>query len=293
MPDFSRRSVLAALSGLVLPAAAKDLDREVGITTSSFSGHLGVRPGQFGLLDLPQVVRDELGMRLIDLNTTTLGSLDPAVLDQFRSAATKTGGLLTNLKMNQRDINMDSLDPNVRRHALSEYKRTIDAAARLGCRWARPLPRRDRPDMAVHIASYRELADHAASRKIGMLVENFGWMESDANAVPQLLKSVGRNIAASPDTGNWSDNDVRYKGLAAAFPLAATCDFKAKKFDPDGEHREYDLKRCFQIGWNAGFRGPWCLEILEPDRATLFKQLVLVRDLLKTWMKDEGKRKGA
>jgi hypothetical protein len=289
MPDITRRSLLAALSGVVLPAAPKDLERGVGITTSSFSGHLGTKAGQFTLLELPRVVRDELGMRIIDLNTTTLGSLDPAVLGPFRSASAKASCLLTNVKMNQRDINMDSPDPAVRRHALSEYKRTIDAASRLGCRWARPLPRRDRPDMAVHIASYRELADYAASRKITMLVENFGWMENDANALPRVVNSVGKNIFACPDTGNWSGNDVRYQGLAAAFPLAASCDFKALKFDTDGEHREYDLKRCFQIGWDAGFRGPWCLEILEPDRAKLFKRLVLVRDLLKTWMDEKAR----
>ncbi len=105
-----------------------------------------MKPGQFKLLELPRIVHDELGMRIIDMNTTTLGSLDPAALDQFRTAAAEAGSLLTNLKMNQRDIDMDSAEPAMRRHALAEYKRTIDAASRLGCRWARPLPRQNRPD---------------------------------------------------------------------------------------------------------------------------------------------------
>jgi hypothetical protein len=285
---LDRRSFLAAVSSLALPAAVtKELDRQVGVTTSSFSGFVGSKPGQFELLELPRVMRDELGMRVIDLNTTTLGSLEPAAIDRFREAASKAGCVLTNLKMNQRDLDMDSPDTETRRRAIAEYKRTIDAAARLSCRWARPLPRAKRPDMAVHIASYRELADHAASRGVQMLVENFGWMESDANSVPDVVKGVGRNIAAGPDTGNWSGNDVRYRGLAAAFPLAASCDFKARNFGPDGDHPEYDLKRCFRIGWEAGFRGPWCLEILDTDRTRLFGHLALVRDSLKSWMEQK------
>jgi hypothetical protein len=282
---LDRRSFLAGASSLALPAAVtKELDRQVGVTTSSFSGHVGSKPGQFELLDLPRVMRDELGMRVIDLNTTTLGSLEPAALDRFRESAVKAGCLLTNLKMNQRDIDMDSPDIETRRRALSEYKRTIDAAARLGCRWARPLPHAKKPDLAGHIASYRELSDHAASRSVQMLVENFGWMEDDESAIPAVVRGVGRNIAACPDTGNWSGNQVRCKGLAAAFPLAASCDFKAKKFEPDGEHREYDLGRCFRIGWEAGFTGPWCLEIIEADRMKLFQHLSAIRDLLKRWM---------
>jgi Xylose isomerase-like TIM barrel len=262
-----------------LLAAATRFDREVGITTSSFSGH------SIELLELPRIVRNELGMRVIDLNTTTLRSLDPAALNRFRESAEKAGCVLTNLKMNQRDLDMNSPDSAERRRALDEYKRTIDAAAHLGCRWARPLPRKDRPDLSIHVASYRELADHALSRGVQMLVENFGWMETEAGSIPEVIKAVGRNIAASPDTGNWSDNAIRYQGLAAAFPLAATCDFKAMNIEPDGEHPVYDLKRCFQIGWSAGFRGPWCLEILEKDRTKLFRNLILVRDRLRGWMK--------
>ena len=285
---IDRRAFLTAVSSAPLLAAPpKRFDREVGITTSSFSGHLGSKPGQFELLDLPRIVRDELGMRVIDLNTTTLGSLDPVALDRFRDAASKAGCVLTNLKMNQRDIDMNSPDSAERGRALDEYKRTIDAAAHLGCQWARPLPRKERPDLAIHIASYRELADHARARDVQMLVENFGWMEGDPGSIPEVVKGVGRNIAASPDTGNWSDNGVRYKGLATAFPFAATCDFKAMSIEPNGEHLAYDLKRCFQIGWDAGFKGPWCLEILEKDRMKLFRNLALVRDLLTKWMKEQ------
>ena len=169
---------------------------------------------------------------------------------------------------------------------MREYKRSIDVAARLGCRWARPLPTPTLSDRRQHVASYQDLADYAAERKVQMLVENFGWMESAADSVADLVKDVGRNVAACPDTGNWKTNAIREAGLKRTFPLAVTCDFKAKTLGPGGEHAAYDLKACFEIGWDAGFRGPWCLEHAHRDRKSLFRELAMLRDQLRRWSKD-------
>ena len=295
---FLKSTVVTAVATIALPRGlagekSKTVDKnplagEVGITTSSLSAHVASRPtkSKFTLLELPRIMRDELDMRVIDLNTSTLASEEPAYLDKVRAAADKAGCILTNLKLNQRGLDMNSRDKDVRDKALAIYKKSIDAAARLGLKWARPLPLKPKPDMAIHVASYRELADYAAERNIQMLIENYGWMESDPKSVPKLVKAIGRNVAVSPDTGNWKDNTVRYKGLAAAFPLAVSCDFKARKLGPNGEHELYDLKRCFQVGWKTGFQGPWCLEHANSNRETLFRELALLRDMLRGWMKD-------
>jgi hypothetical protein len=282
-------SAAAAIAALGKSAWAEEqprIGREVGITTSSLSGHLAAQPaeGKFTLLQLPRFLRDELDMRVIDLNTSALASYEPEYLDRVRKAAEDAGCVITNLKLNQRGLDMSSPDAAVRRQALDEYRRSIDAAARLGARWARPLPLPQRPEMRLHVESYRELADYAAGRGVQMLVENYGWMQADPDSVVKLIESVGRNIAACPDTGNWDSEELRYAGLAKTFPAAVTCDFKARQLGPDGQHAAYDLKRCFTIGWQAGFRGPWCLEHANPDRQTLFKELALLRDLLRGWM---------
>lgn len=301
MTTFTRRSFLqtagAGLAAVALPHSGGDaaedrkrnlLEKEVGITTSSFSGHLVTKPAKdrFTLLELPRLLRDELDMRVIDLNTSALASFEPKYLDQVRKAADDAGCLLTNLKLNQPGLDMNSPDRAVRERALAEYRRSIDAASRLGLRWARPLPLKKKPDMKLHVAGYLALSEYASERKVQMLVENYGWMEDDPQSVVKLLKAVGKNIAACPDTGNWSDNEVRYKGLAATFPKAVTCDFKARQLGPQGQHTAYDLKRCFSIGWKAGFRGPWCLEHAHKDRKSLFRELALVRDLLRRWMRE-------
>ena len=263
--------------------------QQVGITTSSLGRQLaGDAQGRnFSLLELPRILRDELDMAVIDLNTSSLASTKPAYLERLRRNAADAGCRLTNLKLNQRDLDMNNPDRDIRERALRAYERSIDAAALLGLKWARPLPRPDRPDMKIHVASYRRLADYAAQRKIVMLVENYGWMQSDPNSVVELVKMIGDNVAAGPDTGNWNSNAIRYQALETTFPSAVTCDFKARKLGPAGAHAEYDLRRCFRIGWKAGFRGPWCLEHANRNTSELFRELVWLRDLLRTEMRTQ------
>jgi len=121
---------------------------------------------------------------------------------------------------------------------------------------------------------------------VEMLIENYGWMQADPKSVVKLINAIGKNVSACPDTGNWDSKELRYAGLAETFPIATTCDFKARTLGPNGEHALYDLKRCFEIGWKAGFYGPWCLEHANSDRKTLFQELGLLRDMLRRWMKE-------
>ena len=281
--------VAATLSGA--PVKVWALEGEIGVTTGSFMKHLSAEPaaGKLRLLDLPQRMRDDLGLRVIDLMTATLVSLEPDYCEKLRVAAERAGCVLTNLKMNQPGLDLGSADAALRRRTLDEYKRTIDAAARLGVRWVRPLPGPVRTDLAVLAAGYRELMDYGAERGIELLVENYGWMKNDSEAIPAIIAAVGPKLRAQPDTGNWTDA-ARYPGLAKAFPLAASCDFKFLALEPDGTHKAYDLQRCFQIGWDAGYRGPWCFEHFHTDLDQLFRDLALLRDRLRGWMQAAGKR---
>ena len=292
---ITRRELLAiGAAGLTIrPAllkasAAVPLEREVGITTGSFSPQLRENPARFRVPELLKIIRGELDMRVVDVYTPSLASMEPKYLDSVRSAAERAGCILTNLKLNQPGLEMGSRDTALRERSLAEYERSIDAAARLGMRWVRPLPSPARGDLKLIVAGYHRLMEYGGRRGIKLLVENFGWMQSDPEAVIKLLDAIGGDIAASPDTGNWKNNDVRYAGLAKTFPRAVTCDFKARDLSPGGEHKAYDLKRCFTIGWDAGFRGPWCLEHANADTKQLFSDLRLLRDQLHHWMAERS-----
>jgi len=295
---FSRRDFLAASAGAAaacvaapsLAADAKDtsITGRVGLVGGLAAAFDDKRSKEEAALDMPQRVRELLDLTVLDMTTTSLPSFAPAFLEKFRAAAESAGCVITNLKMNQHNLDMNSPDKEVRTKALNGYKKSIDAAALLGCRWARPLPRPERPDLKIHVDSYKELAEYAGKKNLQMLVENYAWMSGDSQSVKSLVAAIGDNVAASPDIGNWSDNKVRYAGLEATFPLAVTCDFKAKVFNPEGEHTLYDLKRCFDIGWKAGFRGPWCIEHGHRDLARRIHGVKIVRDLLRKWIAANG-----
>ncbi len=270
-------------------ANREDLRGLIGVTTGSFQRNFSPTPqaGKLWLLDLPKIMRDELGMRVLDVMTASFPSMEPDYLDDFRSRAEKANCIITNLKMNQPGVDIGSQDIEERKRALAVYKQSIDAAERLGCRWVRPLPLSELPSWDRYIDSYRELIDYAAPKGISLLVENYGWMKSKPDAIPSLIKAIGSGLAASPDTGNWTD-EVRYEGLAKAFPLAVTCDFKALALDADGQHPAYDLKRCFDIGWEAGFRGPWCFEHFHTSLAAVFKEMIQLREMIEGWTKERS-----
>lgn len=288
MNTLSRRSFLQSTLGGAIAApllaqgtSANPLAREVGITTGSFARHLAAK--RVDLLDFPKIMRDELGMKVIDLMTACVPSFEPGYLDRFKNEAEKCGCVITNLKMNLKESDYDSPDATVRAAAIKDFKSKIDAAARLGTRWVRPAPGAKKPDMAIHLASLKEMIDHAKLLKIQVLIENNAWMSSDPDAIPTIVKALPE-LGVQPDTGNWKSNDIRYAGLAKAFPLAVSCDFKAFTLGADGSHEAYDLKRCFQIGWDAGFRGPWCIEHFNDDVKSLWKEMVMIKEMLKKWM---------
>lgn len=300
MPMPRRTFLLAAPTALAAAAQlaaapptdrqrGRDLAGEFGVTTGSFTRNLSRNPapGKLMLIDLPKIMRDELDLKVIDLMTATLPSLSPEFCDAFRNEAEKTGRVITNLKMNQKDCDLGAADDSVYQHSLEVYKQTIDAAARLGCRWVRPASQPKKPQLARLAEGFRVLIDYAGPRGITLLAENNGWISKEPDALPQIVKAVGEGIAVQPDTGNWAAA-VRYEGLEKAFPLAVTCDFKAMKLGPAGEHAEYDLRRCFDIAWKAGFRGPWCFEHFNEELSGMWKDLVLLRQMLQRWTAERG-----
>lgn len=282
----------AALAPVIGTAAVEDkVHSKVGLVSATLAAHQEHRVERgIAFLDLPKIAREELGMEVLDLNTMNFPSWEPALLERFRAQAEKVGIPLTNLKLNQRGVQIGSPDADERASGMKTYRDSIDAAALLGLRWVRPLPTAKAPNRALMIDSLRELSDYASGKGIQVLVENFGWLQTDPEGVAQLIRDCDCGLAASPDTGNWISNEIRYEGLARTFTLAATCDFKAKSLGPEFQHGEYDLRRCFQIGWDAGFRGPWCIEHGNPDLAILYRELRWLREQLEAWIQEVGQK---
>src|SRR5688572_13307977 len=159
---------------------------EIGITTGSFMQHLRADRAlhESLLLELPRRMKNELGLRVIDIMSETLASNDSAYVERLRSQVEQHGCVVTNLKLNQTEADLCSADPAVRARTMTIYRASIDVAHQLGCRWVRPALRGRRPDLSVLAAGFRELIDYAAPRGISLLVENQSWMRDDPDALP-------------------------------------------------------------------------------------------------------------
>jgi hypothetical protein len=292
---LGRRRFLGTTTGALLAAVAApamkgaeeepSLGGEIGLTTGSLNRQR--ERGILTVMALPKFMRDDLGMRLIDLNTHWVDSYEAGYLEEVRGAAAEAGCFITNLKVNHRYEALDAADDEERAKAAAHSRELVRVARSLGARWIRfPVPQAVSTEEGVARTVFRELATYAKDRGVRLVVENNGWMRSEADSVVRTVHAIGRDLAASaPDTGNW-DDEVREAGLVKSFPGAVTCDFKVRELDAEGQHARYDLRSCFDIGWRAGFRGPWAIEHWHEDLTAFAREIRLIRDRLRGWMKE-------
>jgi hypothetical protein len=255
---------------------------EIGFTTGSLAYQR--RNKLLKMSSLPKFVRDDLGMQLIDLNTNWLESYEDSYVRRVRESAEDADCFFTNLKVNHKFGDLYADDTNERQKAMAHARQLVTAARLLGARWMRfSIPKPVPDTRTATLSAHRELARVAESQGIQLLVENNGWMRSDPGSVAELVRIIGKNVAPGPDTGNWND-DVRYEGIAKSFPGAVTCDFKVFDLDSNREHKKYDIRRCFDVAWKTGFRGPWAIEHWNEDTQMFAKETRYLRDLLNKWI---------
>ncbi len=287
---FLRGTTAAAIAGFCTvqstvhsaESSRPSLDRMIGITTGGLDFQRINRI--LTALTLPGFMRDELGMRLIDFNTRWLTSYEPGYIERVRKAADDCDCFFSNLKVNHKFGDLYSQDSDERKLAMSNARQQVEIAAMLDARWIRfTVPKISSSDDASKVAAHRELAMFAGERGIQLLVENGGWLKSDPDSIQRVVKAIGHNVASGPDTGNW-DDDVRYEALEKSFPSAVTCDFKVFDLDDKNHHAKYDIRRCFDIGWKSGFRGPWAIEHWNDDTKAYVRETTWLRDQLTKWM---------
>ncbi|MDB4066545.1 sugar phosphate isomerase/epimerase [Flavobacteriaceae bacterium] len=114
------------------------------------------------------------------------------------------------------------------------------------------------------------LGTYAAAFNINIMVENHGYLSSDAGLLMQVLNEVNLpNCGTLPDFGNfcleraggarWDSACVkeydRYQGVEELMPRAFAVSAKSHDFDAAGNETHTDYKRMIQIVKNAGFSG--------------------------------------
>ncbi len=182
-------------------------------------------------------------------------------------------GVKNLLIMVDREGDLASPEEAKRNEAVEKHKKWVDAAAFLGCHSIRVnLFGTDDPEVwkVTAAAGLSKLATYANTKNINVIVENHGYLSSNAALLVEVIKSVNAsNCGVLPDFGNfclkrekgerWDTNCIeeydRYKGVTEMMPYAKAVSAKSNDFDKDGNETKTDYIKMLQIVKDAGYTG--------------------------------------
>ena len=199
-----------------------------------------------------------------------------AALKQFitkLNTAAKTEGVENVLIMidGEGDLAVPSISE--RNQAIENHKAWVETAAAMGCHSIRINLFGERDEIAWKAQaaeSMRKLGEFAAPYKINIIVENHGYLSSNAALVMEMLAEVNLpNCGTLPDFGNfclereagkrWDAACIReydrYQGVKELLPKAFAVSAKSHDFDQAGIETHTDFKRMLQLVKDAGYTG--------------------------------------
>jgi len=199
-----------------------------------------------------------------------------AALKQFISklnTAAKTEGVENVLIMidGEGDLAVPSISE--RNQAIENHKAWVETAAAMGCHSIRINLFGERDEIAWKAQaaeSMRKLGEFAAPYKINIIVENHGYLSSNAVLVMEMLAEVNLpNCGTLPDFGNfclereagkrWDAACIReydrYQGVKELLPKAFAVSAKSHDFDQAGNETHTDFKRMLQLVKDVGYTG--------------------------------------
>ena len=193
----------------------------------------------------------------------------------------------------------DLADPDeaVRDEAVENHKKWIDAAAALGGHSIR-VNTFGSNEAEVWQPSVQDglskLAAYGATKNINVLIENHGWLSSDAPEVMKAIAEIGMdNVGTLPDFGNWcvkradgenwgeclEEYPDYYQGIELMMPAAKAVSAKSYNFDEEGNETKLDYVRMLQIVKDAGYTGYIGIEY-EGDELSEKEGINATRNLL-------------
>ena len=166
---------------------------------------------------------------------------------------------------------MALMDEFQRNKAIELHYPWVDATAGLGCHSMRVnmFGEFDPENWKnASVEALGKLGEYAKDAGINILVENHGWLTSNAALLMEVINQVNmENVGTLPDFGNfctkrknmerWGECEEeydKYKGVQELMPAAKAVSAKSYDFDKNG-NTTIDYKRMLQIVKNAGYQG--------------------------------------
>lgn len=255
-------SSLAAAAAVAAPAPAA----EDKISLASWSLVRSFRAGKWKNLDLPQLLRDELGISGLEYVNSFFENPTMGYLRRLKSNC-DDAGVTSVLIMVDGEGDTAAVDKLERMQAAVAHRKWVDIAHYLGCHAIRcnmrggPDDWKQDKDIVKRAAeSFSDLLDYAAGSGLNIVIENHGGASSNADILVALMKEVNNpRFGTLPDFGNTNEGDDGYEVMRKLMPYAKGVSVKAG-WALDESHPRYDLAKMIKIAQDAGYHGYWGIE---------------------------------
>ena len=206
-------------------------------------------------------------------------------------------GLKNILIMVDEEGNLATQNEEERLTAIENHKKWINAAAAMDCHSIRiNLFGETDPELwkSYSKLSLIALSEYALPLNINIIVENHGYLSSDAGLLMALINEVNMtNCGTLPDFGNFclkrennklwnapcTESYDNYKGVAEMMPRAFAVSAKSYDFDGEGNETTLDYQRLISIVKSNGYDQYIGIEY-EGSRLSEEEGILATRDLL-------------
>ena len=235
-----------------------------GLRTALRTNSSKVLRGELTTLDFPTLAREEFGIDAVEYVNTLFfdRASDEEYLRMLRQRANNEG-VRSLLIMCDLEGRLGDPDSKLRRQAVQDHTKWVDAAAILGCHSIRvnALSEGTRNEQLELVADgLHSLCEYADSAEINVLIENHGGLSSDGSWVAALMQVTDHpRVGTLPDFGNFqlteSERYDPYRGVTEMMPFAKAVSAKSYDFDNAGAETTLDFRRLMDIVLDAGYRG--------------------------------------
>ena len=264
MSQTRRQFLGTSLAGAV--AAAAPATGQDSISLASWSLVRSFRAGKWKNLDLPRLLRDELGIHGLEYVNSFFENPTMGYLRRLKTNC-DDHGVTSVLIMVDGEGDTAAADKAERMQAAVAHRKWVDIAHFLGCHAIRCNMRggpedwkQDNDIVARAAESFGDLLDYSQGSGLKIVIENHGGASSDPAILVALMKAVDNpRFGTLPDFGNVNAGDDHYEVVTKLMPYAKGVSVKAS-WTKEETNPRYDLEKLIRIAQDAGYHGYWGIE---------------------------------